>query len=32
MDLVKKFQELELDDDLVKPSYVVNIENLNLYY
>lgn len=27
-DLVKKFQELELDDELVKPSYVVSIGNL----
>lgn len=28
IDLVKKFQELELDDELVKPSYVVSIGNL----
>ena len=28
VDLVKKFQELELDDELVKPSYVVSIGNL----
>jgi hypothetical protein len=27
-DLVKKFQELELDDELVKPSYLVSIGNL----
>lgn len=28
VDLVRKFQELELDDELVKPSYVVSIGNL----
>lgn len=28
MDLVKKFQELGLDDELVKPSNVVSIGNL----
>lgn len=28
MNLVKKFQELELDDELVKPSYIVSIGNL----
>jgi len=28
MDLVEKFQELGLDDELVKPSYVVSIGNL----
>jgi len=28
MDLVEKFQELELDDELVKPSYVVSIGTL----
>ena len=28
INLVEKFQELELDDELVKPSYVVSIGNL----
>jgi len=28
MDLVKKFQELDIDDELVKPLYIVSIGNL----
>ena len=28
IDLVKKFQQLEIDDELIKPSYVVSIGNL----